>query len=78
MTTTGASTARGAARERRRSGLGKGRRNAWLVLTVKASRKAREPAVTFRAGWPGTYYYLCQYDDHASKGMYGKLIVAAK
>ncbi len=34
-----------------------------------------ESSVTFDAPPPGVYYYLCQYYDHASEGMYGKLIV---
>ncbi len=34
-----------------------------------------ESAVTFRAPPLGGYYYLCQYFDHASKGMYGRFIV---
>jgi rusticyanin len=44
------------------------------------AKQARYPeaSVTFRAGSPGTYYYLCQYYDHASKGMYGRFIVSAK
>jgi rusticyanin len=37
-----------------------------------------EASVTFRAGPAGDYYYLCQYYDHASKGMYGKFVVVAK
>jgi rusticyanin len=44
---------------------------------LKNADEARFPeaSVTFRAGEAGTYYYLCQYYDHASKGMYGKLVV---
>ncbi len=32
-------------------------------------------SVTFEVPPSGTYYYLCQYYDHASKGMYGRFIV---
>ncbi len=35
-----------------------------------------EGSITFRVPASGTYYYLCQYYDHASKGMYGRFIVA--
>lgn len=35
----------------------------------------RASSVTFDAPPPGVYYYICQYFDHASKGMYGKLVV---
>lgn len=40
-------------------------------------KEARYPeaSATFNAPPPGVYYYLCQYYNHASKGMYGKLIV---
>ena len=34
-----------------------------------------EQSVTFAAPNPGVYYYLCQYHDHASKGMYGRFVV---
>ena len=37
-----------------------------------------EGSVTFEAPPPGTYYYLCQYYDHAYKGMYGRFIVTQK
>jgi len=35
-------------------------------------------SVSFTAPEPGTYYYLCQYYDHASRNMYGRFIVAEK
>lgn len=34
-------------------------------------------SISFEAPPPGTYYYLCQYYDHASKGMYGRFIVTS-
>jgi rusticyanin len=34
-----------------------------------------ESSVTFRTPPPGTYYYLCQYYNHANKGMYGRFVV---
>ncbi len=37
-----------------------------------------EGTVTFEAPAPGTYYYLCQFYDHAYKGMYGRFIVTEK
>ncbi len=37
-----------------------------------------EGTVTFEAPPQGTYYYLCQYYDHAYKGMYGRFIVTEK
>jgi rusticyanin len=37
-----------------------------------------EGSITFRAPEAGVYYYLCQYYDHASKGMYGKFVVVGK
>lgn len=42
------------------------------------ARSARYPAdtVTFTAPSSGTYFYLCQYYDHAAKGMFGRLVVA--
>lgn len=36
-----------------------------------------EGSVTFQEPAPGVYYYVCQYYDHASKGMFGRLIVQA-
>lgn len=35
-----------------------------------------ESATTFQVPAPGIYYYLCQYYDHAQKGMYGRFVVA--
>jgi len=43
--------------------------------TLEDAKTARYAAdsVTFRApSSGGTYYYLCQYRDHASKGMFGR------
>jgi len=37
-----------------------------------------EGSITFPAPAAGVYYYLCQYRDHASKGMYGKFVVSGK
>ncbi|MGO8693551.1 MAG: hypothetical protein ACLQMF_07730 [Rectinemataceae bacterium] len=37
-----------------------------------------EGSITFQAPAAGVYYYLCQYYDHASKGMYGKFVVVGK
>ena len=37
-----------------------------------------EGSVTFPAPPPGEYYYLCQYYNHASKGMYGRFLVTAR
>ncbi len=37
-----------------------------------------ESSVTFRVPPPGTYYYLCQYYDHAYKGMYGRFVVTRR
>jgi len=34
-----------------------------------------EGSTSFEAPPPGAYYYLCQYFDHARKGMYGRFIV---
>ncbi len=50
------------------------------VLPPRQSEDAQkslypESSVTFQAPSSGTYYYLCQYYDHASKGMYGRFIV---
>ncbi len=44
-------------------------------LNKSPNGKYYEGENEFRASTPGTYYYLCQVQDHASKGMYGKLIV---
>lgn len=44
---------------------------------LRASRFAAAEA-TFQAPPPGVYYYICQYYDHAAKGMYGKLIVSGR
>lgn len=58
--------------------------DAVAVLPILPPRSAQElqssrfaaTTTTFRAPPPGVYYYICQYYDHASKGMYGKLIVS--
>lgn len=44
-------------------------------LNKSSNGKYYEGENEFRASAPGTYYYICQVQDHASKGMYGKLIV---
>ena len=44
-------------------------------LNKSSNGKYYEGENEFRASIPGTYFYLCQVQDHASKGMYGKLIV---
>jgi len=41
---------------------------------VKSATYA-ESSTSFPAPQPGSYYYLCQYYDHASKGMYGRFVV---
>jgi hypothetical protein len=32
-------------------------------------------STSFTANYHGGFYYICQYPGHASKGMYGKIIV---
>ncbi len=45
---------------------------------IEQTQKAHFPeeSVTFTDPPAGDYYYLCQYYDHASKGMYGRFVVA--
>lgn len=44
-------------------------------LNHSSNGKYYEGESVFSASNPGTYYYICQVQDHAAKGMYGKLIV---
>jgi rusticyanin len=39
------------------------------------SSRYMEGTTTFRAPTPGVYYYLCEFYNHAYKGMFGRFIV---
>lgn len=48
-----------------------------VINPIPEAARSQYPSaqVTFKAGYAGEFYYICQYPGHAAKGMFGKVII---